>query len=357
LRQAAGRLVAAAALGGSVIAAPAPVAGGSDPNVTFSMRMGDCTVAGESDPNIAFRVIVRSKGGDLLLREDIPADGQPGWNAGCLDRPVAAGQQIEIRQNGGLVRLFIVQPLTIRADRAGDVLSGRGPAGSQVQVTVNACGGVAPACQAVEVLDEAVAVGVDGRWSLNTAPHDLLGGDGLVVAWESTFGDTFFWNQGVPYVEVKAGSATVTGRGPTGTTQRVDVRTAGGVLRGSGSATITSPFGSWSATVRMGGAKVRVRVDDRVSIVGQDGPALRARAFDLQVLRAQDRATGTCFPDRAVGVRVIADGNLAMIASGTAEPDGTWEIDGLDGMQAGWLFQALCANGQGDLVRTVRTIS
>jgi hypothetical protein len=39
-----------------------------------------------------------------------------------------------------------------------------------------------------------------------------------------------------------------------------------------------------------------------------------------------------------------------------AGPSGAWEIEALDGMQAGWTFHALCANSQGDLVRVVRTV-
>jgi hypothetical protein len=334
---------------------PAPVAGAATLMPTFDMRMGDCTVAGEADPGVPFRVIVRSKDGEVLLRKDVAANAQRRWYAGCLDRPVAAGQRIAIRVGDSLVRLFVIQPLTIRADRAADILYGRAPTTGLTTVIVDGCEGAGGACAGTEVVNEAIVVAPDGTWSLPTAPYDLDGGDSIRVIW-TEHGDLFYWNQSVPSIVARVGSSSMGGQGPSGTAQRAEVRDAAGILRGTAVAKVQTPYGGWEATVRRNGSAVPVRVDDRIKLVGQDGPSLRVRAFLLLIKPVQERAVGTCFPDREFGLLGFVGSNLAYLAHGLAGPDGAWEVTGIAGIESGWTFRAFCANSEGDLVRVVRTV-
>lgn len=104
--------------------------------ITFEVFIGDVCVFGRAENNSFLKVIIRDSAGRQKGREAVEADGAGNWQSCTFNGafPILPGDQINVEVfDTGQTRTFTVPTLT-KIDRGTNVVAGRAPAGSNVEL-------------------------------------------------------------------------------------------------------------------------------------------------------------------------------------------------------------------------------
>ena len=327
------------------------------PAVTFSYFVGDCSLYGYATPDEHLRIIVKDKHGQTRTHVDVVASGGGSWTAGCLPTgPLKPGDTLVARDGSTTVRTFHVPKLSFTIDRQANTASGKGPAGSQFQLTIDDCYPGYITCNG-EALQQTFPIPVGGAF---TTPldfgYDVNGGDRFGADWTSTQLDTARILRHVPYLQVRVGKSKVTGEGTPGATVHLTLRSGSGQVRGTASA-VPDRDGVWSATFKKNGAPVKVRAGDRAGGDYAGDASLPVHAVALTWDGGDNTVSGTCFPSQKYGSYLYdTDGHRDYTVYGYADVAGDWTSYPLDDASTGWVIKAWCQSARGDVIYATRTV-
>ena len=186
-------------------------------------------------------------------------------------------------------------------------------------------------------------------------PWDAIGNQRVQMSWTSAEGDQLYLNQRVPFVQASAGSAVVSGGGVVGAKQTITLRSSGGQLRATASATGAASDGSWTATLRSHGSAVKVKPGDTVHGSFASDAALKVRVISAQVVPGHPPVVGNVLsPNALAGVRITSSHSSAIAeAWGTTGPHGelsALNTSNLQLVKKGWTIDLYCATSHGDVL-------
>lgn len=165
-------------------------------DVTFDVTESSC-VHGISNKG-GITIQLRSGSGDLL---DTAAawPGSPGAFEACFDRDVRTGHRLRAVLGGDSVS-WTIPVLTVKPNRASDVVAGRGPRRKHIRVLLYDCAwNASPEC--VWKVTRTLTVRSDGTWSRDfTSLFDARGFDRARVVYESGSGHTFTVERPFPWL-------------------------------------------------------------------------------------------------------------------------------------------------------------
>src|SRR3712207_6080957 len=105
--------------------------------IKFEIFIGDSCVYGKAKPNSFLKVIITDRSGVQKGRGAVESDPDGNWSA-CMQqgvRPMAPGDKVAVSDfETGHKRSFTVPTLTGRVDRCTNVVSGKAPTGTTVEV-------------------------------------------------------------------------------------------------------------------------------------------------------------------------------------------------------------------------------
>ncbi len=184
-----GVLVAATLFGGVASAGALPL------EVTFRATESSCVQGTTNKGGVTIQL--RSASGDLLA--SAPAEGAPGAFEACFNRLVQPGHRLRAVLGGDSVS-WTIPELTVKPNRASDVVTGKGPKDKRVTVRLYDCAWKAsPEC--VWKVTRVITVRSDGTWRRDfSAQFDARGYDRARVVYESTAGHTYTVQRRFPWM-------------------------------------------------------------------------------------------------------------------------------------------------------------
>jgi hypothetical protein len=328
------------------------------PPITFSASIGDCYVFGTAQVSSHWRIDVLDHRGVRKARANVVADTAGHWSTGCFPGVhIQAGDHIEGYQNGLLQRLWVLPGFKVVVDRVNDRAVGEGPANDHVLLYVQKCfpGGVTCETQ----LKQTIATNANGTFNValvypGITPWDAIGDQGVQLQWQGTGGDELFLRDSVPFVTATVGSAVVSGQGLQGAHQTMTLRSAGGAVRATASATGSFSDGSWTARLKHNGSAVKVKLGDTIRGSFASDASFNARVINAAVDLGAHTLSGTCFPHALAGVRIASySSSYTALAWGTTGANGelgALNTSNLQFVASGWTLDLYCGTSKGDVL-------
>lgn len=187
-------------------------------------------VEGTGPVSSTITVRQRTSSGALKGKAIVASDGAGEFQA-CFWESIEVGDQIAMT-NGAVSRSVTVPNLSMSmtASRVEDVVSGKGPANSQVLLEIFGCQDFI--CNSVA--GATLNTSSTGAYTRDfTTTYDIRGRDVAVVEWSNSFGDAFVLQKVAPFLYGRFGSANVSGRGYAEKSVTVQLRKANGSVRAS----------------------------------------------------------------------------------------------------------------------------
>lgn len=238
--------------------------------------------------------------------------------------PLLAGDRISIK-HGTSTRTITVPAISGRIDTAADLVVVDVPAENRdlrLQWRDMVLG------QSIGGQDRYVTADVDGHRAVDLKGDiDVRGGDWVYVWWNSPAGDSFMRILGTPSVRAKLGDRVVRGSGAPGSRVTARLRTSGGAMRATATATVGTGAPAFSAKLALAGKAATPKAGDRLSLSEIPGRTLTLRRGDVAVDPSSGGLlTATCPADGQY--IVLRNGQLA--AGGAIPGDGHLFIGPLD---------------------------
>ena len=254
-----------ALLVGSVPPGPADAIGG------LRIMVTDTCLSTQGPVNTSTHLIWRAANGKPKGEWTLTSNSQGQLEVSC-DVPVVGGDRIAVTA-GSLHRTLTVPPLTARFDRVSHRVSGRGPAGGTLQISVEGGSKAHPtrvSCTTSTVVSALGVYSVDveaiAPGGACPARYTTAGGDFAYVSWTDGLHDVVEVAPTAQLVEVTIGEAGVAGYLLPGATVTFELRTTTRVLRGSATVHGDAWGGEFGRDLRDAqGHLVPIRVGDRLS--------------------------------------------------------------------------------------------
>jgi hypothetical protein len=346
------------------VAFPLAASGAASASFTLYMKVGEC-FSGTGPPSAEAAVIWKSVSGDVKASFSTMSDPNHGNffppDTSCVQHRVEVGDRIKVTFAAySLTRTFIVPALSIRFDRATNVIRGAAPANDTVQLRVSRfpLGGVG---FPLFYCEGAVSTGATPNYSVNAialtggycpASWDPIGGDSVLLYWRSQPGDTVILEGYAHFVRVLIGSAKVAGAVDTGQSVAIRSLGPGGSVRGTADTKGNKWFGRFNRTLRNGsGTAMKVRSGDRVR--GDWAGAVSFTVPSLQITwnAAANSVRGRCMP-RVKYQLVVNRGSSTNAVTGPTNDAGfTAVVTPQDPLVAGDTAELTCARASGDAIR------
>ena len=350
-RPLAGGLVLATLLVGSLAttaaAAPRPI--------TFEIFIGDSCVSGRAKSNSFLKVIITDRSGIQKGRGAVETDTDGYWSA-CMQqgvRPMAPGDKVAVTDfETGQKRAFTVPTLTGKVDRGTNVVSGKAPTGTTVEVEAfdfrfDLWG------EQYDSVQHVVSNSGSYSYDFDKAGVDIKGGASVVIRWR-TGADVVMVGrfQIAPFVVMSLGQSDFAGAsGPNKLAQLTLSRNGGVVARGNGvGAYGDSSFygdfadGDGERYFLRGGESFSAPVLGAVS-------SWRVPQIAGSANLADDTVSGRCFSNgRFVTLAEGPNGSGYGLGFGTAKADGTFSVDLTDqvDIRKGFRVGIVCYSAEGD---------
>jgi hypothetical protein len=336
-------------LAGTAAAAPRPI--------TFEIFIGDSCVYGRAKSNSFLKVIITDRSGAQKGRGAVETDPDGYWSA-CMQpgvRPMAPGDKVAVSDfETGQKRAFTVPTLTGKVDRGTNVVSGKAPAGTKVEVEAfdfrfDLWG------EQYDSIHQVTAT--DGRYSydFDRAGVDIKGGASVVIRWRT--GDDVVMVgrfQIAPYVVMRLGDSDFAGAsGPNKLAQLTLSKSGAVVARGNGVGDYgnTTFYGDFADT---DGERYFLRGGEQFSAPFLGAVSTwRVPQIAGSANLAADTVSGKCFANgRFVTLAQGPNGLGYGLGYGTAKTDGTFTVDLTDqvNIQKGFRVGILCYSAEGDEV-------
>lgn len=347
-----GSLVLATLLVGSI----APLAAAAAPRpITFDVFIGDYCVTGRAKNDSFLKVIVRDADGRLKIREAVDADSAGYWESCVMfgAAPIVPGDKISVTVFGtGQKRDFTVPTLTVKTNRGTNVVSGKAPADTNVELEAfdfrfDLWG---EAYDSVHVIP---ATGGSYSYDFDTDGVDIKGGAHIVARWRNG-SDTVSVGrfQYAPFITFQLGASQVGGAGGANGLVKIKLSANKGssvfaVANGVGSY-VDSSFLTDFAT--SDGEPYKVKGGEWLN-----APALGAASswripqIDAAADLAADKVRGDCFANGRF--MVLVQGPAAYgLGFGEADSNGDFEVDLGDqvDIKKGYRVAVLCYSPEGD---------
>ena len=348
-------VMAAFVLGGLLAGSFAGAASAAPRPITFEIFIGDSCVSGRAKSNSFLKVLITDRSGIQKGRGAVETDPDGYWSA-CMQqgvRPMAPGDKVAVSDfETGQKRTFTVPTLTGRVDRGTNVVSGKAPSGTTVEVEAfdfrfDLWG------EQYDSIQQVVANNGTYAYDFDNAGVDIMGGASVVIRWR-TGADVVMVGrfQIAPFVVLTLGQSDFAGAsGPNKLAQLTLSRNGGVVARGNGvgaygDTTFYGDFadgdgeryflkgGEWFSAPMLGAAS-----SWRV-------PQINGRS-DL----AADTVSGRCFANGRFVTLAQGSGGLGYgLGFGTAKADGTFTVDLSDQVDIvrGFRVGILCYSPEGD---------
>jgi hypothetical protein len=350
-------VAAALVLGGILAGSFAGAASAAQRPITLEIFIGDSCVYGKGKPSSFFKVIITDRSGVEKGRGAVESDPDGNWSA-CMQqgvRPMAPGDKIAVTDfETGQKRSLTVPTLTGRVDRGTNVVSGKAPTGSTVEVEAfdfrfDLWG------EQYDSIQHVVAANGNYLYDFDNAGVNIRGGASVVIRWRSG-GDVVMVGrfQIAPFVVMRLGESDFAGAsGPNRLAELKLTRSGAVVARGNGVGAYgdSSFYGDFADA---DGERYFVNGGEQFSapVLGAVSswrvPQIAGRS-DL----AADTVSGRCFASGRFVTLAQGSGGLGYgLGFGTANADGTFTVDLTDQVDItkGFRIGILCYSAEGDEV-------
>jgi hypothetical protein len=323
---------------------------------TFDVSIGSSCISGTGPASSTIALTLMDRDNQVIDTETATSDGSGDWNADqCFWFDLHATDKIRAAV-GPSSRTFQVPDVTVNIARASDVISGKAPATGTFHLYTTLC----ETYNCTSGPDVNVNVASNGTYSRDfTALHNLKGNDRALGRWTSPAGDFVdSLTRTVPYMSLVIGDDQVRGQGKPGQTVTATLRTAGGVLIGSGSDTVGIRSPSISLDLRTSsGLPAYPRPGNKVTSNVASDAKLTVPAITLTLTDA-DTVAGHCFNNGPVYVYLehYQPGYEWTEAYTTAGSAGNFSLDMADTSNSSYVpasgerFEVDCQNVKGDIV-------
>ena len=325
-------------------AATAP--SGSAAVYTFDISVETPCVAGHGPGGKPVTVPVRSAAGHELGAHAVTADGAGHWKA-CFDGLIVEPGMTVTARHAAARRRVTVPGLTLRTDRPTDVLSGRGPAGKSLNLTLTRCVFSDP-CR---VKHYVVTPDSHGHYrddvSAANYPWDLEGGDKAVIEFQTAAGDLFHADSVTELMRVQYPNRAILQIYPPGSSVTVSLLSSTGSVRAEETRTAATS-GAYTFRFVRGGHAVTI----------QPGNVIRANfASDARMVwphvglvgnTATNHVSGTCLKN--VPLEVTVNPPSSVNQEGMTGSDGRFDLDFTSdgGIHSGNTLLLVCRADTGD---------
>lgn len=318
---------------------------------TFDAGPGLSCIDGTGPFGQALTAVLKSPAGVVLSKKSTAADPEYGHWSVCFDVVVHSHDTLTARHLT-VSRTVTVPVLTVHADRATNVVSGRAPPGKPLNVIYQEC--FAGGCNAPGSAMPVTAGGT-GRYALDISPTDIDGSDQLDLSLLTLAGDTFHTQIAAPYFRARdfGRAALFFWKAEPGRIT-FTLRSSTGVLRAT--ATNDRPTGGgYVYHFRNNGTPV---VINRGNIITGDFAAdtrMVVPAWSLTGDSGTGYVSGRCYPNQHVSVFVTTSPTSGMSSSANSDSNGDFSAH-FTSLESGWKLTADCEDKAGDQLRATGVV-
>jgi hypothetical protein len=348
------------------LAFPLAASAAASPTFTLYMKVGEC-FSGTGPPDAEAAVIWRNASGDVKASFSTMSDATHGNfyppDTSCVQHRVEVGDRIKVSFAAySLARTFVVPPLSIRFDRATNIIRGAAPANDSVQLRVSR---LPPGRVGFPLFycEGAVSTGATPKYSVNAtaltggycpATWDPIGGDDVILYWRSGHDDTVILEGYAHFVRVLIGGTKVAGAVDVGQSVSIESIAPGGAVRGTADTKGNPWFGLFNPTLRNGaGNAIRIRSGDRIRGNWAGPVAFTVPDMDIAWDATAQTVRGRCMANVNYQL-VVYRGSSTYSATGTTGDAGrTALITTHDPVAPGDNAVLTCARPSGDSIRKV----
>jgi hypothetical protein len=332
------------------LASTAPTAAlAAPPEYLLDTPIGDRCVFGTGTASTHLNVLIKNASGGAVLNTGADVDAFGSWSACGVNLVLVPGMTITLH-HGTSQRSVIVPNLTIRTDRIGNVVSGRGPAGQTVPLSVSRCDPLGCPPTAHYVAD----VNAQGKYSLDldatVTQWNLVGGDEVSSEVTTAAGDQFLAHAEVPFLELLSRSVALVYVSPYRSTVTVELHSKTGAVRATKTRTATIEY-SYRFEFRRNGAVVNAMPTDRIVASFSSDAVIVWPSLSFSANAGTDNVSGRCLPNAVVQVHPADDSAY----TGPSAGDGSFDVAVGPAMTAGEHVAIACYRHNGDLLRGATT--
>lgn len=340
-------------IAGTASAAPRPL--------SFDVVIGEFCIAGRAKNNSFIKIVQRDSSGNLKGRGVAEADAHGDWYFCGAEGVVEPGDKFNgLVFDTGQKRSFTVPRLTIKVNRATDVVSGKGPAGTALQV------GVADSRFAYwgEEYDlvRNVVPNSSGAYATDfSADADILGGAQARVDWYNASGTVHVSRlTTAPYLSLAIGRSEFYGASRSNGPVKVGLSWGAAASHAEGNAVgayFDSQFTGQLADED--GEPYRLRGGEMLSAPAV-GASWQVPAVNMTVNVSSDKVSATCFAHARFVVLTYSSDFLAFAFEiGTTGASGAFTVDMTSQMNVrrGDTAQVVCLSSNGDEVAQQKKVN
>jgi len=324
--------------------------------ISFQVFIGDSCVFGRAKNDSFLKVIIRDSAGNQKGREAVEADAQGYWQS-CIffGDAIRPGDKIDVEVfDTGQKRSLTVPLITGKVDRGTNVVSGKAPAGAQLDIEAfdfrwDLWG------ESYDEVRQVVATGGSYSYDFDNAGVDIKGGAHVVVAWHNGTDTVQVGRfQYAPFVSIQLGRSDFAGA--SGPNKPINIALKNGSTKvadgnGVGSYVDTTFFGEFAQS---DGEAYRLVGGENLS-----APALgassswRIPAINIATDVVTDKVTGKCFNNGRFIVLVESQTSPDFgFDFGQANANGNFTVDFTSqvNLRKGFRVAVLCYSPEGDEV-------
>jgi hypothetical protein len=349
--------MAALVLGGMLAGSFAGVAAAARQPITFQIFIGDSCVQGKSKPNSFLKVIITDRSGVQKGRGAVETDPEGNWSA-CMQqgvRPMAPGDKVAVTDfETGAKRSFKVPTLTGRVDRGSNVVSGKAPSGSTVELEAfdfrfDLWG------EQYDSVQHVVANNGAYSYDFDNAGVDIKGGASVVIRWRSGADVVMVGRfQIAPFVVLTLGQSDFAGASGPNKLAHLTLSADGGPVadgNGVGAYGDSSFYGDFADD---DGERYFLKGGEQFSapVLGA-ASSWRVPQIAGKASLAEDTVSGKCFANGRFVTLAQGPGGFGYgLGFGTAKADGSFTVDLTDQVDItkGFRVGILCYSAEGDEV-------
>ena len=322
--------------------------------ITFEVRLLSYCVSGNGPASASITVSLRSTDGDLKGRRTIDTNSLGRWST-CFSQLVFPTDRL-LGNNGSTTRTFIVPNVTMTINRVSDVISGKAPANSQVQLTTWDCQSYTGCGSPVEVNRPTSSTGAYSHDF--TAAQNIRGKDNALVAWTSPTDDVVTLARQTPYFGVGFRNHWFWGSGQPHALASLALRNSAGTLLSTGRDYVDrNGYFSGSFADSAGNPLVTSAGNKVTASIASDA-IMTIKNMMVDADAATDTISAVCFPNRPFYVEAEQSSSPyeRTTVYGTANSSGLVTADMTTGdnvgfdLASGHDFYIQCRNAKGDEV-------
>ena len=354
------RTLRVATLAATLIATLAlPVAAGTAVPFTFYVTIGSSCVQGTGPVSSTIELTLMDRNNNVIDTDTAESDSSGNWHQNeCFWYNINGSDKVRA-ESGPDSRTFLIPVITTVINRVSDVVSGRGPANSTLDLFTRIC----HTYDCTGGPSTTVNVGGNGMFSKDyTSLANLKGRDQVQARWTTGSGDQVWGpNRYVPWMSMVIGENRVRGDGRPNSHVTVKLKSAGGTLLGTAQDYVTLRSTTISADFNNSSDQpVYPRPGNRVTADFASDATMKIPTITLT--HDSDSVSGHCFKNAWVYVYLEnydpsyewtdgyvqsnANGNFSLDLADSDNP--SYEFTGTD------RWEVDCQNKKGDIVALYR---